>query len=401
MIRLLVVLLLAGFVLPAAAHAHERSASSSSWTVDGRRVTGQVDLQARQATLLLSLYPAGTTLEGGFRRRLIEGLALGRGGAPCEMVSIPQIRLLPDGRLRGEMEWACPQDQGPVELSADVFSPLSANHIHFTRLRFGAADWQDDVLTHSRSRVRFTEGAAGHGGWQRVGDFIRIGTAHILSGPDHLAFLCALLLVVSGWRRLCLVTAGFTVGHSATLALAVLGWIAPAGPAVEALIGFSILFLAAEAMLTRAPPSRRDVWIAAGLLAGLAVLNVSTGGAISGPVWLGLLVVVFAYGGWLREGGDPSRSAPALSAGFGLVHGVGFAGLMLELELAPEHRLPALFGFNLGVEIGQVVFIAATLLGTGVLVRHLDARLVEYGRWVAIAVLTGVGAYWFVERAWS
>lgn len=400
MSRLVAAVFLLFLVVPAA-HAHERSASSSSWTVDGARIVGSVDLQARQATLFLSIYPEGTTLEGGFRRRLIEGLTLRRGGADCELAAIPQIRLLSDGRLRGELEWACPHESGPVDLSVDVFSPLSANHIHFTRLRFGEGEWRDDVLTHRRASVRFSEDAGNHGGWQQIGAFVRIGILHILSGPDHLAFLCALLLVVSGWRRLLAVTLGFTAGHSLTLLLASLGWIAPAGAAVEALIGFSIVFLAAEAMLRGRRPSRLEVAVATALVAAVAGLNLVLGGAITALVWGGLLILVFSYGRWLGEGGDPRRSAPALSAGFGLVHGVGFAGLMLELELAAEDRLPALFGFNVGVEIGQIAFVSIVLLGAGAAIRHLDARLTAYGHTAVIFALAGLGSFWFVQRAWS
>lgn len=400
MTRLVLALLFFWLTIPAAL-AHERSASSSSWTVEGERVTGTVDLQARQATLFLSIYPEGTTLEGGYRRRLIDGLFLKRGGEACDQAAIPEIRLLRDGRLRAQLEWLCPQSSGEVELAVDVFAPLSANHIHFTRMRFGEGDWQEDVISRGRSLVRFSKTDRDGNGWSRAGQFVRTGIAHILSGPDHLAFLCALLLVVSRWRRLLLVTAGFTVGHSITLALASLGWISPVGAAIEALIGFSILFLAAEAALGGRVPSRLIAVSPVLALSALAAVNLASGGAIAAGVWFGLVVMVFAYGQWLRAGGDPQTSAPALSAGFGLVHGVGFAGVMLELQLAAGHRLPALVGFNIGVELGQVAFILGVLAVSTTIFKRLDRRVLDRARTAAIFTLAGLGGYWFVERAWS
>lgn len=182
----------------------------------------------------------------------------------------------------------------------------------------------------------------------------RLGVAHILFGFDHLLFVLALLLLVPDVRTLVKTITAFTVAHSLTLALAVLGVVhVPAAP-VEALIAVSIVLLAAE--LTRpadAPPTfaRRWPWAVAFL--------------------------------------------------FGLLHGLGFAGALGQIGLPADHIPLALLAFNLGVEAGQLVFVAA-MLGPVVGVRRLAAARA----WVwlvpayAIGVLATAWALERVQRFW-
>jgi hypothetical protein len=141
------------------------------------------------------------------------------------------------------------------------------------------------------------------------------GIRHIGSGFDHLLFIFALVLIVSnGWMLFKTVTA-FTVAHSITLALATLGIVQPARPPVEVAIALSILFLAPEIVRKRQ---------------GRTSFNLR-------HPW----VVAFA---------------------FGLLHGFGFAGVLLDAGL-PRSELPvALFSFNIGVEIGQLAFVSVVLL---------------------------------------
>jgi hydrogenase/urease accessory protein HupE len=177
----------------------------------------------------------------------------------------------------------------------------------------------------------------------------RLGVAHILFGFDHLLFVLALLLLVPGVRALVRTITAFTVAHSLTLALAVLGVVhVPAAP-VEALIAASIVLLAAE--LTRpadAPPTlaRRWPWAVAFL--------------------------------------------------FGLLHGLGFAGALAEVGL-PADQIPlALLAFNLGVETGQLVFVAA-MLGPVIGVR----RLTTARAWVRLVPAYAIGVLataWTLER---
>ncbi|MEM1414345.1 MAG: HupE/UreJ family protein [Myxococcota bacterium] len=179
--------------------------------------------------------------------------------------------------------------------------------------------------------------------------YLRLGTEHVLGGPDHLLFVLGLLLLLRGrFRPVALTLTAFTLGHSVTLGLAALGVIPVAGAGAEAVIALSLLLLAVE--LTR-----------------------------EGPPTL-------------------TRRRPGLvAAGFGLVHGLGFAGALREAGL-PEDAVPtALLAFNLGVELGQLLFVAAALLLAALAARVLPrlAPLAERG---AITLLGTAGAYWFFFR---
>lgn len=181
--------------------------------------------------------------------------------------------------------------------------------------------------------------------------YFGLGVEHILLGVDHLLFVLGLLLILSGWRRLLAAITAFTVAHSITLALASLDLVRVPQAPVEAVIALSILFLATE----------------------------------------------FAH--QLRgEEGWTARRPWSVSFLVGLLHGLGFAGALAEVGL-PQSEIPmALFTFNLGVEAGQLLFVAA------VLIMLAGARRFVGGapRWASVTAAYGMGsvsAYWFVERS--
>ncbi|WP_291843450.1 HupE/UreJ family protein [Maricaulis sp.] len=364
-------------------------------------MTGEFLLDARQATLFLASLPPGTSLEAAFRMRLAEGLQVRRDNQPCRLSSEPAVRLLGDGRLQGFTDWLCDAGAGPVEIDVQVYSPFSPNHVHFLQARMIAGERQEFVLTRGNTLARLSATGEPLPFIARLGRYALLGVTHILAGPDHLAFLLALLLVVANWRQILAATAGFTLGHSATLGLAYLGWISPPSTAIEALIGFSILFVAAEAAFLARRPERRTVVLVFAALVLMGVTNTLFLGTIPITVWLGLAIFTGSYLAWLNAGGDVRRTVPAFSAGFGLIHGVGFAGILLELELPRGDQVAALLGFNLGVEIGQVVFVSVIGLAWLFSRRFLPAWLLANTRLGAIALLSGAGCYWFVARAWA
>jgi hydrogenase/urease accessory protein HupE len=194
--------------------------------------------------------------------------------------------------------------------------------------------------------------AATPGMFSVAGAFLAHGIQHILSGFDHLLFVFGLLLLVgNGWMLVKTITA-FTLAHSITLALAALGAVRLPGPPVEATIALSILLLAVEiARKNRGETSFTIQW-----------------------PW----VVAFC---------------------FGLLHGFGFAGALAQIGL-PQRDLPlALFTFNVGVEIGQLMFVAAVLSLRALLLRcrlPQPARL--YARPIASYGLGTVAAFWFFQR---
>ena len=181
-----------------------------------------------------------------------------------------------------------------------------------------------------------------------------LGIQHILSGFDHLLFVLALVLLVQGTRRLLLTITAFTVAHSLTLAGATLGWVHVPGPPVEASIALSIVFVASEIVHTR--QGRYSV--------------------TQHYPW----VVAFT---------------------FGLLHGFGFAGALAEVGL-PQSSIPiALLFFNVGVEIGQLMFVAAVLTVIAVGWRAAQRLRLSQTAWlwrVAPYAIGGLASFWLVER---
>lgn len=182
-----------------------------------------------------------------------------------------------------------------------------------------------------------------------------IGIEHILLGVDHLLFVLALVMIVRGRRMLLLTITAFTVAHSITLALATLGVVTVPGPPVEAMIALSIVFVAAE--ILRREQGHEDL-------------------AARKP-W----IVAFA---------------------FGLLHGLGFAGALAEVGL-PENAIPlALLFFNVGVEIGQLLFVVVLLAGAALVRRLVGGPLLRPLAVTVPAYAIGtVASYWVVERIWS
>ncbi|MBU3030178.1 HupE/UreJ family protein [Paracoccus sp. XHP0099] len=183
--------------------------------------------------------------------------------------------------------------------------------------------------------------------------YVSLGVSHILQGIDHLLFVFALLLLVRDRARLFWAITAFTLAHSLTLAAAALGWLSVAPPPVEAVIALSIVFLAYELAL---PPRRRDPL------------------AERWP--------------WL------------VSFAFGLIHGLGFAGALREIGL-PEGDIPlALFAFNLGVELGQILFIGLVVLVAMALTRLYPGirRLARQMTRAASYAIGSLAAFWVIQR---
>ena len=185
--------------------------------------------------------------------------------------------------------------------------------------------------------------------WQEViFTYTALGIEHILLGIDHLLFVLALLMIVPNLRTLVFMITAFTVAHSLTLGLATLGFVNVPPAPVEAVIALSILFVAVEIVHWRQGRegiTRRKPWIVSFL--------------------------------------------------FGLLHGFGFAGALADIGL-PEHAIPlALLFFNVGVELGQLAFVAAVLMLWALLRR---VRLPEWAWRVPTYSIGALAAFWTIDR---
>lgn len=197
-------------------------------------------------------------------------------------------------------------------------------------------------------------------------DYVYLGITHILNGADHLAFVLCLCLLTSGLRLLGLITA-FTLGHSISLALAFLGVVHAPAPPVEATIALSIVFMAREVLV-----AKRAAQTAA---PGTAVRPAPA--AANGDL-------------------GTRRRHVAVVAGFGLLHGLGFASALRELGVSAGERITGLVFFNLGVEAGQLMFVACVSL---LLLLARTVRVLQPLRIAALYAAGILGLFWTFDRA--
>ncbi len=190
-------------------------------------------------------------------------------------------------------------------------------------------------------------GGGATGGWATFIEYIPVGFDHIVpKGLDHILFVLGLFFFSTRLRPLLWQITAFTLAHTVTLALSSLGYITLPGRIVEPLIAASIVFVAVE-----------NIWAKANL-----------------SVW-----------------------RPAVVFGFGLLHGLGFAAVLGEFGLPPGACVPALIGFNIGVELGQLAIVS----GAALMLWTWAARQDWYRKGIAIpasVIIAAVGAYWVAER---
>jgi hydrogenase/urease accessory protein HupE len=241
-------------------------------------------------------------------------------------------------RVTGGLDGKAIEFPGLAETRIDVLARLTRTD--------GSVQLERIMAFDPQFVVKSTPGA-----FEVVQTYTVLGIEHILTGFDHLCFVLALVLLVRGYRRLFWTVTAFTIAHSLTLALATLGLVHIPRPAVEATIALSIVFVASEIIQKhrgREGMAARQPWM-----------------------------VAFTFG----------------------YSTASFAGALAEVGL-PQNSIPlALLFFNIGVEIGQLLFIAGILAAAG-LMRLIAANRVELHRLAPVPayLIGGVASYWAIER---
>jgi hydrogenase/urease accessory protein HupE len=260
-----------------------------------------------------------------------------------------------DALLRPQWPEGCREDAGMVRCGEDGLRGWLG--MQGVGKRFSAVivklHWQDGqtrvhTLTAGQPTVQLYGSADDDRGMGEIARaYTVMGFEHILGGLDHLLFVLGLLFLVGLNRKLVWALTAFTVAHSLTLALTMLGWLALRPPPVEAAIALSILLVASQALSTSPTPTWSQRWPAA---------------------------VAFL---------------------FGLVHGLGFAGSLQQVGLPDQHTWAALLCFNLGVEAGQLLVVLIAL----VVARGVSGLAnIERLRQPALYAMGSVAAYWTFGR---
>lgn len=356
--------------LAAPAWAHKPSDSYLSVTVSDEGVSGQWDIALRDLDYAIGLDDDGngeiTWKELKARHGAISAYALSRlqveaDDAPCALRPLEHlVDNLSDGAyeiLRFTTD--CQAPVGSLTIGYRLLFDLDPQHRGLVRLETPAGT-RTAVLSPTESLRRFDLGKTDN--WREFLDYSRAGVRHIWTGADHVLFLITLLLpavllrrkgawqAVEGLRAASLdvvkIVTAFTIAHSVTLSLAALDVIAVPSRLVESVIALSIVVAALNNLR---PLVTRRLWLVA--------------------------------------------------LGFGLFHGLGFAGVLKDLGLPQDSLLLSLIGFNLGVEAGQLAIVAAVLPVMFLLRQwRLYPRVALAGGSLAIA---GLAALWLVERAFD
>lgn len=281
-------------------------------------------------------------MQGGFTPSTAPNLpkVCGLTGLPQRYVTNAAVTTRSTVKCRGEVAGQIIGLDGMETAQSDVLVRVAPLGLPVQALRLTAA--QPYVKIQAKAE-----------GWQVAHTYFITGIDHILFGYDHLLFVVALVLLLSGFWTIAKAITAFTVAHSLTLVGTTLGLIGLPQQPVESVIALSILFLAVEISKRRPGEvrlSERVPW-----------------------------VVAF---------------------GFGLLHGFGFAGALKEIGLPEQDLSVALLTFNLGVEAGQILIVALTLLGLDLL-RRISASMLASSVKLATYAIGITASYWFIERTFS
>ncbi|MEM7352678.1 MAG: HupE/UreJ family protein [Acidobacteriota bacterium] len=331
--------------------AHRTNLSTARVAVEGSLVRYQLTLSAHDLAVALGIETDLVTpvprhqlieREPDIAAYLRQRLRVASAGAAC-LPDPPRIeygRLDADVRL--DLAYRCPSSIESLSIAYFVFFEIDSRHRAVGQIEAGGKT-EEFLFDRTLHDLEISLGAAARGPWlAHAGRFVVLGIEHILIGIDHILFLLALLLVNRRFSELVKVITAFTAAHSITLGLAWYGLVNLPSWLVESAIAASIVYVAID-NLSRYQNAHRGL----------------------------------------------------LAFGFGLVHGLGFYGVLSELDLASGSALVTLLSFNLGVEIGQVALVAVFY---PFLVWSFRQTWYDGAMKLASAGIFALGAFWLVER---
>ncbi|GAC1329722.1 MAG: HupE/UreJ family protein [Steroidobacteraceae bacterium] len=382
-----------------AAAAHTRSESHSVWELKAAEVDLVMTIPVLEADRLST--DRTSPSDDRVKAYLSERVYPLSGGTRCESIAPVQALSAVAGFRKYDFTFRCPAPDG-LQIHSAAFFDLERSHTNFAQVQNAlTGEFTEHLITAERQTVDVTGAGGSRLKSARFTEFVRRGMLHIFSGVDHMSFLLGLVLISRRLRDLVFVVTGFTIGHSLTLALAVTGVLRPHAEYIDALVALTIALIGAENIVvqTRQPT---PVAFAAGIsLAFMALLQWLGRGDLPALLLLGAGLFTANYlmiAGRLQDAG---RLRIVVTLVFGLIHGFGFAADLLELQLPPERLAELLLGFNVGVELGQLILVAAATLLVGILAKSTWAPSRALVVDVASSCLVGLGIFWFVSRSYA
>jgi hypothetical protein len=381
------------------AGAHTRSQSHSVWEIKGADVDLVMTIPVVEADRLTTDQSAPS--DEALKAYLIERVYPLAAGKRCPVVPPVQSLSAAAGFRKFDFTFQCAESTN-LQIHSGAFFDLVPSHSNFAQVQNAlTGEFTEQLITLEHQTVDVTGGEGSRLKSARFVEFIRMGIMHIFTGVDHMSFLLGLVLISRRLRDLVFVVTGFTIGHSLTLALAVTGVLRPHAEYIDALVALTIALIGAENIVVQTQKPTLVALGVGGSLVFMALLQWWGFGGLPSLLLLGAGLFTANYlmiAGRLRDAG---RLRILITLVFGLIHGFGFAADLLELQLPPERLAELLVGFNVGVEIGQLMLVVGATLLVGILARYkfsLPRPLVVD---VASAFLVGLGVFWFVSRSYA
>ena len=376
--------------------AHDRSESYSHWYPGEDDLTVVITIPTREVTRLPQVAGVRAPLEHLFLKYTGENIEVFRNGNECPATNLQILQSAP-GFVRVELTWAC--EGGAVDtVQYNVMFDAAPSHIHYAKAHADNALIAEAILTDTNREWRINaEGPSESASFMVM---VGLGLDHIISGYDHIAFVLGLLLIAGSLRSSVIAVTGFTIGHSISLAAAVLGYVSADGRIVEVMIGYTVALVAVDYFAIR----RNDNQVFAtgsllvALLTGAIALRLEVISLTAAVAYAGFGLIAACYLLMSRRMAIENRTSTLLlgaAFGFGLVHGFGFAGFLMETGLLGTQLLQPLLAFNIGVELGQIAIVIVVLAAARLASDWLPSRLPEF----TAAALAGLGTFWFLTRS--
>jgi len=385
------------------AYAHYFSESFSKWNISNQDIKVNFNLLELEATRILKIDKYQKLLSNKmseneiFKIYLKKNLFIESEGIECDLKDDTKILSSKEGYLRIELNYKCPFSSN-IKIINNALFYLIDSHIHIARIYRDNSIFLEKALFFNDQSIHLDEEVKEKKFFEQFSNFINSGFNHIIGGYDHLIFVLGLLLLINNFKLLFLAITGFSIGHSITLALTALEIVIPNISLIEAIIGFTIMFVALEYFNEKQSSPYISIALLISLSTTLLILSVMN--ILHIPVFLltGLLIVSISY--FLIKNyyitGD--KLLISLTVAFGLVHGFGFGSFLMSTDFDTSQTIVSLLGFNLGVEIGQLVFVGLILLIYKIFITLKMNNVIIFSKDLFFIITLSMGMFWYVQR---
>ena len=392
------------FFLLSPLNAHYFSESFSKWNVVDNKVEANFSLLTLESTRIFQvenyqkiMFEENLSETDVFKIYLSQHLKVTSEGKSCSLVDEIKELNSQEGSLNLSLNFECPSNK-EIKIINNALFNLVQSHIHIARIYIDNNLYTEKALFFNDQSIDLNEEKENNSFSNSFYKFFSLGLDHILSGYDHLLFILGLLLLVTNLKRLLLVITGFTIGHSLTLSLSVINIIQVKSSLVEALIGYTIMFVGLEYLYKE----NNDHRVSMIFITTLSLLLLIFGNLINPnfPYFLisGILLFSLGYFYLLKNLNSENNLLSIITIIFGLIHGFGFGGFLLGSKISSENIFSGLLGFNLGVEVGQIIFVLLILLIYKLLMTLKITKIIEVMKNLSFFAVVFFGFFFFIQR---